>query len=336
MASALKAEGAQVLILTLVRGGVWESRLEAIGIPVEFVGASASRLGRLAAICRAARRFHPGVVQSQHFFMNAYGAITARLCGSRSVGAVRNDGFSDKRDCGRGFGRLCLGLPQRLAVNSQAGLRNLLSLGLRRERLFHLPNVIDMAQFGARESSSGEGGVILGTGRLVPQKRFDRFLRIIAILEHSCIVSFRGLIVGEGALRPELEQATRDFGLCPGRVEFTGSVTDMRAIYNKAQILLLTSDHEGTPNVVMEAMASGLPVVATAVGDVPDLVRQGVSGFVVAPSDEHGAAEHLRELVSNPALARSMGARGCAFIESHHALGTLPGRLAALYAEKSE
>ena len=372
IASALKSAGAEVLVLTLTSGEVWESRLKAMGIPVKFVGASASRLKRLLTISRAVRKFHPDVVQSQHFYANGYAAISARLCGARSVGAVRNDGFSDMRDCGRLLGKLCLHLPNRLAENSQAAMRSLVSMGCQREKLFHLPNVIDLAQFCPSESHNvdsvtahagmgpltpslspvtgervpfraGEGDsevspdshgsecLILGIGRLAPQKRFDRFVRILAGLRQHCQGPFRALIAGDGPLRSELERLARNAGLLPGTLEFCGNVADVQAVYRKAQILLLTSDHEGTPNVVMEAMASGLPVVATAVGDVPELVKHGVSGFVVEPADEQGAVRHLAELVSNPSLRESMGDRGRDFIRASHALDCLPGQLAKLY-----
>ena len=332
IASALKSAGAHVRGLTLTSGDVWEPRLEAIGVPVEFVGASASRLKRLITISKAVRKFRPDIVQSQHFYANGYSAIAARLCGVRAVGAVRCDGFYDMRDCGRHLGKLCLRLPHRLAANSQAAIRNLVSLGCRRENLFHLPNAVDLTKFRFPESRNGDSVTILGIGRLVPQKRFDRFLRIIALLQQKCRVPFRALIVGEGSLRPELEKLARDSGLCPGVVEFCGNVSDARSLYGKAQMLLLTSDFEGTPNVVLEAMASGLAVVATSVGDVPELVQHGVTGYMVETSDEQGAVRHLDELVRNPCLRESMGARAHAFIQSYHALETLPGHLANLYS----
>src|ERR1019366_3170334 len=88
IASALRSAGAEVLVLSLTSGEVWESRLEAIGVPVKFVGASGSRLMRLMAVTKAVGGFHPSIVQSQHFYTNGYSAIAARLCGARALGGV--------------------------------------------------------------------------------------------------------------------------------------------------------------------------------------------------------------------------------------------------------
>jgi glycosyltransferase involved in cell wall biosynthesis len=320
-------------VLSLSKGEFWESPIRHLGFEVSYVGGSPSRLKRLVRVIRGVRGFRPAVAQSQHFYTNGYAAIAGRCCGARTVGAVRNDGFNDLQDCGRLFGKLCLRLPHRLAANSQAAMRNLVSLGCRRENLFHLPNVIDLAQFRPAQSNNGELVTILGIGRLVPQKRFDRFLRVLALLQQSCTAPFKALIAGDGPLRPELERLARDSGLCPGTLKFCGKVPDVQSLYKKSYILLLTSDHEGTPNVVMEAMASGLPVVATAVGDVAELVQHGVTGFVVEPSDEEGAARHVANLMKGTCARESMGNRARAFIQAHYALECLPGYLARLYSE---
>lgn len=335
MASALKDAGAQVLVLGLTEGEVWESRLQAIGIPVKFIGASASRLKRLVAVFKAARAFRANIVQSQHFYTNGYSAITARLQSAYAIGAVRNDGFSDLQDCGRGFGPLCLHLPHCLAVNSRAAMRNLESLGYRREKLKHLPNVIDAKRFCPPASRNGNFLTILGIGRLVPQKRFDRFLRIVALINNQLPARpFKALIAGEGPLRRELELLARKFGLAPGLVEFCGNVMDVQLLYRRTHLLLVTSDHEGTPNVVMEAMASGLPVVATGVGDIADLVQHGTSGFVADPADEEGIARALANLLKNDGTREAMGICGRALIQSHHALDCLAGHLARLYSDQ--
>jgi glycosyltransferase involved in cell wall biosynthesis len=84
----------------------------------------------------------------------------------------------------------------------------------------------------------------------------------------------------------------------------------------------------------MEAMACGLPVVATAVGDVPEMVEHGLTGYVVGTDDEEGAARHLLELMQHAGTRESMGRRARSFIQEHHALDALSGQLARLYSER--
>jgi len=332
MASALKSAGAEVLVLSLTSGDVWESKLVDIGVSVQFVGASGSRFARLVATTKAVRDFHPSIVQSQHFYTNGYSALAAWLCGSRSVGGVRGNGFSDVRDCGRPFGKVCMYLPQRLAANSQAAIRNLVSLGYRSEKLFYLPNVVDTARFRPVTSDNGQPATVLGVGSLKAGKRFDRFLRVVASAQQLCNAGFQTFIAGDGPLRRELEQLALRSGLAPGTVKFYGNVTDIEALYAKARLLLLTSDHEGTPNVIMEAMSSGLPVVAARVGDVPDLVEHEKTGFVIDPANEQEAARHVAFLMNNACAGKAMGARARGIVQEHYAVNSLPRYLARLYS----
>jgi glycosyltransferase involved in cell wall biosynthesis len=332
IASALKSAEAQVQVLSLTSGEMWESRLQAIGVPVKFVGASASRLVRLFAITKAVRDFRPAIVQSQHFYTNAYSGLAARVCGARAIGAVRGNGFSDLRTSGRGFGKPSLYLPHKLVANSRAAIRNLISLNCPREKLDFLPNVIDLNRFSPTVSTNGNPLTILGIGRFTAEKRFDRFLHVIAALQQACHVPCKALIAGSGPLRAELEKLARECNLRPGTVEFCGDVSEVESLYKKSSLFLLTSDHEGTPNVVMEAMASSLPVVATAVGDVPALVEHGLSGYVVGITEVGDAVRYLVELIQDSSKRESMGSRARAFIKRHHDLASLPDYLARLYS----
>jgi glycosyltransferase involved in cell wall biosynthesis len=139
------------------------------------------------------------------------------------------------------------------------------------------------------------------------------------------------VIVGDGAQRPLLEQRSRELGLTPATVQFRGSQVVSAPVYRAADVLVLTSDNEGTPNVVMEAMASGLPVVASRVGGVPELVRDGETGFVLAADDEEGMAAKLQRLIGDRDLRERMGRQARRYMESFHALNRLPGYLGSLY-----
>jgi glycosyltransferase involved in cell wall biosynthesis len=107
----------------------------------------------------------------------------------------------------------------------------------------------------------------------------------------------------------------------------------MPPLYSRADILMLTSDWEGTPNVLLEAMATGLPVLATAVGGVPLVVRDGETGYLVDVADENRLGERLHELASDRGLRLRLGAEGTRFVEEHYSLASLPRSLAAIYGK---
>jgi glycosyltransferase involved in cell wall biosynthesis len=328
----LKQCDADVTLLTLTRGEHWEARISDLGVPVEFVGSSASRLKRLVRICERVRELRPQVMQSQHFYTNSYASLSARLAGCGDIGAIRNNGFSEISSNGPVFGRLNLKLPRLLAANSRAAIRNLLGLGVPEQRLRYVPNVIDTEHFrSVSKRGVSKEFVILGVGRLEKQKRFDRFFEIISAAAARLPGPLRVRIAGAGSQRDALEllaQGARKKGVI---VEFLGRVPDPRPLYRDADALLLTSDHEGTPNVVMEAMASGLPVVATNVDGTGDLLRHEATGFLFEPADGVGPVDLLIRLARDPLLRAEIAASARFFIERHRSLHMLRDVLARLY-----
>jgi glycosyltransferase involved in cell wall biosynthesis len=324
--------GADVNLLSLMAGEHWEAPMRQLGVSIHFVGGSPSRLVRLLRVAKTVHRLRPRVVQCQHFYTGIYGAVAGRCLGIPSVGAVRSDGLNELKSNGRFFGRLSLTLPKWLVANSERAIENLRSLGFNPEKFLLLPNVVDTESFRPGEQPRSEDEfVILGIGSLEPVKRFDRLLEIVADLRGRTDRGIRVVIAGDGTQGDSLEalaEKTRRKGL---KVDMVGRVRDPLKLYQSADVLLLASDREGTPNVVMEAMACGLPVVTTNVGGVSDLVRNAETGFLFEPGDTAGASVPLEWLACEPALAAKIGQRARAFIERHHSVRLLPEILAGLY-----
>jgi glycosyltransferase involved in cell wall biosynthesis len=164
------------------------------------------------------------------------------------------------------------------------------------ERIRVIYNSIDIERFhpGPRSDTTGP---IVAIGRLVEQKNHDLFLRAAAALNQQ-MSDTHFLIVGDGPLRDALEKQARGLGIA-ARVSFTGERGDVDAILRTASLFWLTSRWEGMPNVVLEAMASGVPVIATDVGGTRELIRSGVDGFVVPPNDGDAFVRHSQELLAN-------------------------------------
>ena len=147
--------------------------------------------------------------------------------------------------------------------------------------------------------------LFVSVARLSPQK--DPFSLISAFARAaSHTPSLHLLLVGEGPLRSDLEAWVREMGLGE-RVRFLGMRTDVPAILTAADVFVLSSLWEGNPLSVMEAMAAGKPVIASAVGGVPELVEDGVSGILVPPHKPEVLGRAMMRLAEDPALRQKMG-----------------------------
>lgn len=328
---ALRQSGAEVRLLCLSQNEFWEDRIRALGVPVTWVGQGQGKLGRLLRILAELRKAPPAVFQSQHIYTNAYVATAARWLGLAGIGALRGNGFNEVLATGRIGGWLSLHTPRVIAANSRAAIQYASEHGVRADRLYFLPNAVDTQPLDPAVARS-EGPVrLVAVGSLLPGKRFDRFLSVLARLRSDAKKAVCGLIVGAGPLRGQLEKHAGALGLLPAGVEFRGGVSDVASVYREADIGVLTSDYEGTPNVLLEAMASGLPVVATKVGGVPEIVKDGRNGFVVEPADEAGLYFALLRLIDDPELRWKMGRQARAYVDENHSPSQLPKRLSELY-----
>jgi glycosyltransferase involved in cell wall biosynthesis len=142
-------------------------------------------------------------------------------------------------------------------------------------------------------------------GRIFPIKNHHLFLEAAALVAREEPAA-RFVIVGDGTLRPALERQAQETGIAD-RVIFTGWRRDLPGIYADLDVLAVTSNNEGTPVSAIEAMAAGCPVVATNVGGLPDLIREGETGYLVPPGDAPAVATALLRVLHQPEMARCMG-----------------------------
>jgi glycosyltransferase involved in cell wall biosynthesis len=279
------------------------------------------------------RAFRPHVLQAGHFFTNLYVTIAARASGAVAIGSIRSDTQHEMETHGLWSAGL-LRLPPALLTNSHAGRRNAEALGISPERIHVLPNVIDLAAFDDRGTAAtrqeATRPTLVTVCRLYPVKRVDRFLRIVAMLTPR-IRGLRALIVGDGPEQAALDSLARELGLLPDTVEFLGRRDDVPAILAAADVLLVTSEHEGFPNVILEAMAAGRPVVTSPAGDAPLVVQDGVTGYVIAGDDLEAAARRVAELLASSTLRRTLGEAGRRRAEAHYSHQGLAERLLMTY-----
>jgi glycosyltransferase involved in cell wall biosynthesis len=171
---------------------------------------------------------------------------------------------------------------------------------------------------------------LVSVGRLQAPKDFVTFLRALAVLAPG---SFEALIVGEGPDRPAVEHELRVLGL-ERRVHLAGERHDVPDLLAAADVFVLSSRSEGLPVSVLEAMAAELPVVASRVGGVPELVLDGETGFLVAPESPRDLAVALRRLVDDRDLRRRLGAVGRVRAETRFNVNLFRRAHVELYADE--
>jgi len=173
--------------------------------------------------------------------------------------------------------------------------------------------------------------VIGGVGRLVPQKNISRFLdaAVLVLARHSSALF---VIAGTGPQEEELRAKALSLGI-DERVRFLGHVADRLSLYHSMDALLMTSDFEGTPMVLLEAMACGLPVVASAVDGIAEVCTHGRDAVLVRPSSSQGFANQVEALLQDETQCRKLGSEARKTILDRYEIRDLVRRIERIYEE---
>jgi glycosyltransferase involved in cell wall biosynthesis len=213
----------------------------------------------------------------------------------------------------------------------------LLGANFPRDRVKRMVNGIDIDAFPvqadtvAAKAALGLAGkkVLLFTGRLAPQKALPDTLTAL----HRALVEcpeLHLLLIGEGSERAMLEQRVSELSLGQ-HVTFVGNVADVRKYLDGADIFVLSSVSEGISNALLEAMASGLACIATAVGGTPEVLEQGKCGVLLPPERPELLAAAIVDLCRRPAEVARLGAVARERILSHYAFSVVGNQYIALY-----
>jgi glycosyltransferase involved in cell wall biosynthesis len=170
-------------------------------------------------------------------------------------------------------------------------------------------------------------------GRLVPQKGIATFIDAAAVISQQ-VPTAHFVVVGDGEERVSLERQAARLDLSD-RVHFLGWRSDLGDLYAGIDIVVLTSKHEGTPCSLIEAGAAARPVVAVAVGGVPDVVSNGENGLLVLPGDTSGVASAVVALCRDPGRSQRMGLEGRRRAVEEHSVATMVREVSDLYAALS-
>jgi glycosyltransferase involved in cell wall biosynthesis len=317
--------------------------LRSAGIPVfdlSFTGRR--RISGFVRFYALLETLRPAILHAWLFHAVLVSRIAARMAGVPIV-------ISARRNVNLGsplrerVNRLTAALDDRVIAVSEAARRvEILRGGVPPEKTVVIPNGVDPLAFGrptpqAAERVRGSLGlppqsILIGyVGRLHPSKGVDDLLRAFA----SVVRRFpraRLLLAGEGEERWRLEQLSSETGLA-GAVFFLGDRRDVPFLLQGLDVFVMPSREEGMPNAVIEAMAAGLPIVATSAGGTQELIEHGCSGLLVTPGDVAGIAESIISLVADRERASTLACEARARASVSYSIGATVRRTEALYEE---
>jgi glycosyltransferase involved in cell wall biosynthesis len=207
------------------------------------------------------------------------------------------------------------------------------------EKITLVPNAIDLRRFSPGQITrrdarsklglSPDAPVIAGVGRLNSQKNFSLFLDVAAALTPR-FPNLRFLLAGEGPEEAKLREKAHHLGLAD-RVVFAGYIADTRQVYAAADILLMPSRFEGLPMTLLEAMAMNLPVVASKLDGIAEVIEEGREGYLVDSADVSGFVERCAALLENPAKSSELAANARAKTEAHFSVERMTSAVEAIY-----
>jgi glycosyltransferase involved in cell wall biosynthesis len=239
-----------------------------------------------------------------------------------------------------GIDRLCLRHYDRVICVSEDLHRECLAAKVPTDRCTFVQNAIDAEQFrrrlsvaeARRELGLPGDGLLIGTaGRLSPEKNFEGLIRAVQpLLKPGSGV--RLLIIGEGEDRPRLERLIAELQ-CADAVRLLGYRADMIALYQAMDLFVLNSLREGLPNVLLEAMAMEIPVVATRVAGIPGLVAHDSNGLLVDAGDGPQLRSALERLLADPSLRTQLGSSARRTIEQRYSFAARMDRVQKIFAE---
>jgi glycosyltransferase involved in cell wall biosynthesis len=291
---------------------------------------------QVSRIARFVRDERIALIHAQDIYTNVLGLLAARVAGVPAI-VTRVDLGHHITGYRRPLTRFATVRADRVLVNALCIRDMVIRDGVEPDRVAVVRNGVDLEELDrlAREA-------------IDPALPEGAWITCIANMHHpvkgqtDLLVAFREVLrehpdarlalVGDGVRRPLLERLAEQLGVS-ARVHFLGFRRDAPAILARSALSVSASHAEGISNAILEAMALRLPVVATAVGGSPELVREGVSGFLVPPGAPGALARRIADVLARRELARRMGARGRAIVEREFDLGQMRIGYDALYEE---
>jgi len=325
-------------VLCLLSIGPLGEQLARRGVDVRLIGMSDGKLPTILRMRQTLAELRPDVVHCHNWLAFTYGGLAARLRGAPGLVFTRH-GAKPPTVClgdrvNRWFAR------RARIVGVTAEIRDAMSRWSRRPAcdVRYVPNGLDLAPYDQaprREVARQRLGWKPDEQRIGIVARLSEEKDHVSLLQAFVAVSARHpaarlVLVGDGPLRETLRTSIRDLGLTD-TVDMLGSRIDIPQLLAGLDLFVLPSRSEGIPMTLLEAMAARLPVVATAVGGIPAVVRRGETGLLVPPGEPAALAEAISVTLDDRAMANAMGEAGRRRVEEEFDLRRVSEEYEALY-----
>lgn len=343
LAVALKRRGFDSTVLGLTGGGRLETRLADAGVRFELLGRARYWSPRTqGAMLRTLRRLRPTAVHTHHLPSLLTTAAAARLAGVRRVVHTEHASqYLDEEPSLRRQLRWAARTADTIVLVGTALVPYYAhTVGIPASRLSVVPNGIDTERFRplssdevrTRRRAAGlpdEGFLVGAVGRLAAVKNYGLLLRAAALARAES-VPLTIALVGDGEEREALGRLVRELDL-DQQVSFLGWRSDVSELVGALDVLAVTSTSEALPLVVLEAMAAGVAVVSTEVGEIPRVLGDGVAGLLVPSGDAPALAGALIRLARDADLRREMGRAGRTRVCATYSHSVMTDRYLGLY-----
>lgn len=320
----------ELLFVSLGERGSLAEDIEASGWPVIALeraeGLSAKLLWRLI---RVFRTWNVDIVHTHNSKPLIYGGPAAKLAGVQGIVHTRHGQRYQASSRVTRLFRFAARFADRVVCVSKDGARLSALEGISGEKTSVIWNGIDISKF--QDIGPKDGGPAVMVGRLSPEKDVESLIRAVPLVLAN-YPDFSLEIAGNGPCLAGLQELASDLNVA-GHVRFLGEVRQVSSVLGRASIFVLPSLTEGISLTLLEAMACGLPVIATSVGGNPEVVVEGETGFLVPTRSPVDLAETIIQLIGNPGSGRRLGLAGRARVESEFDVRRMVADYEALYLE---
>lgn len=298
-------------------------------------------IGKIASILR---REEPDILHTSLFYANFFGRMAALFSKPCAIVTEERSVYTEKRFYHIALDRLLSAVTDKIIVCSNSVLDFTAKRGgIDREKLYLIYNAVDASRFDIQQDKDtlrdklgfSKDAFVVGTvGSIIPKKGHRVLIDACRLLNKD-IPLLKLLIIGEGESRKDLMDLVRDYGM-EKEIIFLGSRRDIPQLMKAMDLFVLPSFQEGFPRTLVEAMYMGLPVIASNISGIPEIVRDGENGILVRPGDSEGISAKMLGIYKDAALKNRLGVNARKTVESGYLPRHYIGKLEELYTKLME